>query len=381
MAACRAQDPPPPARLAELERELAASERPARGYLVRGEERWFRDAAVARIVEAGGRAGFEIARHDAADPDFGLSELLADLAAPSLFAPARLVLVRSAGLLLKKEADSASPFAAGAAAFLRGGAVQGSLVLEAESVRVDHAVAKAVLECGGSVLSFRRLYESPPPWERDPDPRKVELVQWLLSRARLKSLRLDAAEAAYVVAATGNDLYALDAALDALGARGEQGVRESVGWSGGASPFQVAEDLLRGDAAAAIAGIEALFRSGMRERDGSRELKPEAVIAVLLGSLRSKLRAAFAASRASESGSPLAAIAGGAAPKIREEIEGRAALRPAENWRRMLDDLAEIERRTRTSRTVDANDLCLLALRWRLDPGRIRAPASARWNR
>jgi DNA polymerase III delta subunit len=378
MAARRAQDPPPPARLAELERELAGDGRPARGYLVRGEERWFRDAAVSLLVEAGSRAGFEVARHDAADPDFDLAVLLADLGAPSLFAPARLVLVRSVGALLKKEADSPSPFAAGAAAFLRGRAVPGSLVLEADSVRIDHPVAKAVIEAGGSVLSFHRLYESPPPWERDPDPRKAELVQWLLSRARLKSIRLDAAEAAYVAAATGNDLYALDSALDALKVRGERGVRDSVGWTGGASPFQVAEDLLRGDAGAAIAGIEALFRSGMRERDGSREVKPEAVLAVLLGSLRSKLRAALAASRAGESGAPLPIAT---APKVREEIEGRAALRSSGAWTRMLDDLAGIERGTRTSRTVDASDLVLLALRWRRDPGRIRAPAAARWNR
>src|SRR5262249_22760891 len=160
----------------------------ARGYLVRGEERWFRDAAVALLVEAGTRAGFEVARHDAADPDFDLAGLLADLAAPSLFAPARLGVVPSAGALVQEEAQPRSPFAAGGAAFLRGRAVPGALVLEAESLRIDHAVAKAVVEAGGSVLSFRRLYESPPPWERDPDPRQVELVQWLLSRARLKSL-------------------------------------------------------------------------------------------------------------------------------------------------------------------------------------------------
>jgi DNA polymerase III delta subunit len=239
-------------------------------------------------------------------------------------------------------------------------------------------VAKAVLEAGGSVLSFRRLYESPPPWEPDADPRKVELVQWLLARARLKSLRLDAGEAAYVVAATGNELSALDSALDALKSRGDHGVRESVGWTAGASPFQVAEDLLRGDAGAAIAGVEALFRSGMRERDGSREVKPETVLAVLLGSLRSKLRAALAASRASESGAPLPATA---VPNFRKDVQGLAALRPAGAWRRMLDDLAGLERGTRTSRTVDASDLCILALRWRRDPGRIRAPAAARWNR
>jgi hypothetical protein len=149
-----------------------------------------------------------------------------------------------------------------------------------------------------------------------------------------------------------------------------------VGWTGGASPFQVSEDLLRGAAGASLPGVEALFRSGMRDKDGTREVKPEALIAVLFGSLRSKLRPTLAAARAVAAGSS-PAIAG-MSPRAREELEQRFPLRPAEAWRGMLDDLAELERRTRTSRTVDVNDLAVLALRWRLDPGRIRATAAPR---
>jgi DNA polymerase III delta subunit len=376
MAARKAQDPPPPARLLELERELAAAKELARGFVVRGDERWFRDAAVHLLVDAGKRLGLEVARHDALDPDFDLAGLLADLAAPSLFASARLLLIRNAGALLKKESDADAPFALAAVAFLRGRAVEGTLVVEAESLRIDHALAKAVLETGGSVLTLRKLYESPPPWERDPDPRKVELVQWLLARAKDRSLRLDPNEAAYVVAATGNDLSALDSALDALLRRGKEGVRQTVGWTGGASPFQVSEDLLRGAAGAALTGVEALFRSGMRDKDGSREVKPEALIAVLFSSLRSKLRLTLAAARAVAAGSS-PAIAG-MSPRAREELEQRFPLRSAASWRGMLDDLSDLERRTRTSRTVDANDLAVLALRWRLDPGRIRATAAPR---
>ncbi len=259
---------------------------------------------------------------------------------------------------------------------MRGRAVAGALVVEAESLRIDHSLAKAVLESGGSVLTLRKLYESPPPWERDPDPRKVELVQWLLARARDRSLRLDPNEAAYVVAATGNDLSALDSAVDALLRRGQEGVRQTVGWTGGASPFQVSEDLLRGAAGSALAGIEALFRSGMRDKDGSREVKPEALIAVLFGSLRSKLRPTLGAARAVAAGSRPAIAS--MSPRAREELEQRFPLRSAESWRGMLDDLAELERRTRTGRTVDANDLALLGLRWRLDPGRIRATTAPR---
>ncbi|HEV8114163.1 MAG TPA: hypothetical protein VGR31_15430 [Planctomycetota bacterium] len=362
MAARKAAEPPPPAQLAELERALAGTGPLARGYVVRGEERWFRDAALAAIVEAAARRGLDVARHDGADPDFDAGALLADLSAPSLFAPARLLVVRGAGALLKKEGSSDAPFASAALAFLRGRAVAGALVIEAESLRVDHAVAKAVVETGGTVLTLRPLYDSPPPWDRDADPRKTELVQWILARARTKSVRIDPNEAAYLAAATGNDLSALDAALANVARSGGQGLRNTVAWSGAGSPFQLAEDLVRGDAGASIAGVEALFRSGMREKDGSREVKPEALLAVLFGTLRAKLRQTLAAARADAAGTRLELAM---APRMREELEARRALRTADAWAAMLEDLAELERRTRTSRTVDANDLALLALRWR----------------
>jgi DNA polymerase III delta subunit len=369
MAVRRASEPPPPARLAELERSLAGSAPLARAYLVRGEERWFREAALALLGAEAQRRGFQVARHDAADPDLDLAGLLGDLSSPSLFAPASLVVVRNAAALQKRTGESEGPFTGAALAFLRASAVPGSLVLEAESLRVDSVLAKAVVEAGGEVLSLRRLYDSPPPWERNPDPGQVELVQWLVRRAKEKSLRLDPSEAAYVAAATGNDLGALDAALDRLAGRGERGVRETVAFAGAPSPFDLAEDLLRGDAARSLSGAEALLRSGMREKDGSREVKPEALLAVLFGTLRAKLRQSLAFSRAAGSGAR-PEIQG--SPRAREEIERRTALRPPEAWRAMLGDLARLERATRTSRTVDVDDLALLALRWRLDRDTIR---------
>jgi DNA polymerase III delta subunit len=369
-AARKAAEPAPPARLAELERALAGKAPLARGYVVRGEERWFRDAAIALLAEGASRRGLEVARHDTADPDFDLGRLVEDLAAAPMFAPARLVVVRGGGALLKSEGEGKSPFASAASAFLGGASVPGSLAVEAESLRVDSVLAKAVLAAGGPVLTMRKLYDSPPPWERDPDPRRTELAQWLLARARERTLKLSPDEAAYVVAATGNDLGALDGALDELARRGSKGVRESVAWTGGASPFRLAEDLLRGDAAAGLAGIEALFRSGMQEKDGARETKPEALLAVLLGSLRAKLRPTLAAARAAEGGAPFEFRG---APHARAEIEERRPLRTAAAWRSMLDDLAGLERRARTARPPDANDLAVLCLRWRRSEDRIAA--------
>jgi len=143
----------------------------------------------------------------------------------------------------------------------------------------------------------------------------------------------------------------------------------------------VAEDLLRGDPAASLSGIEGLLRVGMRTKEGQRELKPEATLAVLLQSLRAKLRETLALARATESGERPGGELMRGGKRAFEELSARSPLRSAEDWARMSGDLAEIERRTRTSRTVDASDLTRLALRWRRASDTIRgrpAPAGRR---
>ena len=259
--ASKPKEAAPPVQVSQLERSLAGDAPLERGYLVRGEERWFRDAAVSILVAAAERRGLEIVRHDAADPDFDLGALQGDLAAAPMFAAARLVVVRTLSLLLKKEnSDVEAAIVAAVTRFLRDRSVPGALVLESESLRVDHALAAAVKDAGGPILSLRRLWDTPPPWA--PDPTGSELVQWLLARAKHKKVRLDPREAVYVAEATGNELAALDQALDELARRGQSSVKSLVGVTAAVSPFQVSEDLLRGDPAASVAGIEGLFRSG-----------------------------------------------------------------------------------------------------------------------
>ena len=69
-AARKPREPGPLEQLEALERELAAQKSLARGYLVRGDEPYFREAALRALAEAAARAGLELARHDAGDPDF-----------------------------------------------------------------------------------------------------------------------------------------------------------------------------------------------------------------------------------------------------------------------------------------------------------------------
>jgi hypothetical protein len=365
----------PPQQIAALEHAVAGTADLARGYLVRGEERWFREAAVVCLVDAATRRDLEVVRHDGTDPELDLAAFLGDLTAAPMFAASRLVLVRSLPQLLKQEVDAdAERIVARIVGFLRDRAVPGTLVLEGDTVRADSVVAKAVTAAGGTTLSLRRLWESPPPW--NPDPIQAEIVQWLLARARVRKLRLSPEDAVWVAAATGNDLGALEGALDDLGRGGTGTVRERISWTGPVSPFELAESLLRGDAAASLAGIEGLFRTGMRQKDGSREVKPEATINVLFSSLRSKLRDTLLVARAEESGErPGREVLKGPPRGVEETLE-RAPLRPAGTWARMFDDLGEIERRTRTSRAVDANDLARLALSWKRETVRIqRRPA------
>ena len=52
----------------------------------------------------------------------------------------------------------------------------------------------------------RKLWDSPPPW--DPDPRKSELALWVRARSGDLGVCLTPDDAAYVAAATGNDLAA-----------------------------------------------------------------------------------------------------------------------------------------------------------------------------
>ena len=371
-AARGAREPDPPSQIRALAAAIEAGRTLARGFAVRGEERWFREQALSVLARAGEARGWELVRHDAHDPEFDLARLLDDLSAVPMFAAGRMIVVRNAAPLVKKDARDAAAVQRALLAFLRDPTAPGCAVVEAESLRADHAVVKAVLEIGGRSVDCRRLWDSPPPW--NPDPRQVELVQWLLARARERKIALDAGEAAYVAQVTGNDLHALDSALDRVAERRARGVKDVVGWTGAASPFQTAEDLCRGDAPRALAGVEALFRTGFEERDGSRERDADAVFAVFLGSLRGKLRQSLAGAVAFERSGDMEQAARDAGvsanPRALRDFEARVRTRPADAWRAMIDDVAEIERRTRINGVVDANDLAVLAVRWRAEPKR-----------
>lgn len=361
-----ARDPHPAQGLKELERVLGG-ELPA-AVLLRGEERYFRDRAVRMAVERATAAGMEICRHDPEDPDYSAAKLLDDLATGALFGAERCVVLQSAERVVVERASRySSGIQKAILARLEQGA-DGMLVLSASKLRADHAVAKAVKARGCPIVGCRRLYDSPPPW--DPDPRKSELAQWCVGRSQELGVKVNANEAVYVVAATGNDLASLDDQLKRLVGRGPEAIQELVAWDASVSPYEVAEHMLVSDLQRATAGLEVLFSGGASQRDGSRVHDVGGIVAQLCTALASKIREAQRAAPVLISGgtpSQAVAEAGIRGPKqATVEFQKRIAARPPEQWAALLEQLGEVERRTRSSVKVDATDFVHLALRWQL---------------
>ncbi|MCB9915687.1 MAG: hypothetical protein H6828_11140 [Planctomycetes bacterium] len=371
MAQRRAPEQDPPSALEALERQLASSGAP-RAALVRGEERYFAERALALLVDAAARAGAEVCKHDAADPELSLPTLLDDLAGASLFAAARCVVVRGADALVKKQDGDHPPFVRAVLAFLASDR-PGHLVLVARTLRADHALAKATKQLGGPVFDARKLWDTPPPWR--PDPRNTELALWVRRRAGELDVRLSPDEAAYVAAATGNDLAALDTQLEKLRNRGGASLREVVGWDQGGNPWRAASDLLGGDLARGAAAVEALFRAGFHsDRDGKTETSATALAAILLAGLRSKARQFVMGARAAARGQDAAAAAGvGGQKQAQAELHAALALRDWQAWQRVYLEVCELEAASRKGRALEAADFVHLALRWRAEGPRRRA--------
>jgi DNA polymerase III delta subunit len=376
--AARKKREEPISQLAALLRSIEA-EGLARGYVLRGDERYFRDQADRAIRERAASDGLEVCVHDAKDPDFDLPKLLDDLSSGGLFAAQRLVLLRNAGVPMKDHGGKGGALARPLLSFLGSAESPGTVVISADTLRADNAVAKAVVNAGGRVLTSRRLYDSPAPW--NPDPRKVELVEWLLGRAREKKIQLSPDQAVYVAAATGNDLYALDDQLDKLAASGAGDLKRIVGWTPEGSPFKVAEDLVAGRAPRAVSGLESLFSGGFREKEGSRLLDPGGLGAILNSSLLRLVRQGLAGSEALARGADLdgAAEAAGV-PKgpARSKFEETVRSHPPARWRAMLEELAGMERRAKRGRGLDVSDYALLAMRWKATGARRGARPAAR---
>ena len=361
----------PATQIAQLERDLEDGAFP-RGFVFKGEERYFAEKGLELVMKKASALSYEVSRHDAGDPDFNASLLMDDLSAAPMFATGRVIILRRAEKVLKGGKDA--PLTRAINNWLANATEPGAVAICASTMRADHAVAKAVKKAGGPIVSCRKLWDGPPPW--DPDPRKAENVQWLMRRASQMGVRLDSDRAVYIAAAIGNDLFALEGQVEKLKHSKSNDVRDVVEWQSGASPFALAEDLCRGDLRKSVHGIESLFKSGFQGSDGTRTLDRPALVAILLGSLRKIVSQGVHGAHVMSLGGDAkqAAKAAGVPPTERAmgAFQARMSIRPREDWSRLAQELLEVERRTRSGAEVDASDFCKLALSWKTAPARGR---------
>ena len=368
MARARKREPAPPELYDALARKLRDESLP-RGLVLRGEERYFHERCIDLLREAGERAGYEIDLHDAqrGNPDYRTSAVVDDLSGGGLFAARRLIVLRSADEAVKKVGGKKSPVAEAVERFVSSEESHGCVVLSGASLRADSTAVKAIAKAGGPVLAFRRLWDSPPPWSSD--PREAELVQWVQRRAQEAGVRIDPRQAVYVAAATGNDLFALDDQLSRLAAGGGGNVRSIVGWQAAIAPWDVANEVLAGDVARSLSGIETLFQGGFLEKGGRRTVDPVALTSMLLGSLSRGARQALAVATELQQGGDerealrRSGLAG--SPTALKAALARARRRSPDDWRHLFADCLELESRMKSGGAVDAASFCALALRWR----------------
>ncbi|MBK8179121.1 MAG: hypothetical protein IPK67_09595 [Planctomycetes bacterium] len=345
---------------------------PAPGYVVRGEELFYRNGALDLLRGRARELQYEVCVHDVKESAFEVTRLQDDLVGGGLFSAGRLVVIHAPEDLLKKDGGAERPVARAIGKFLT--AKAGSVVLVAEGLRADNAVVKAIVAAGGALLTFRRLYDKPAPWDRDPDPRRTEVVQWTVARAKELGLKLSGEGAVLVVSAVGSDLCALDSKLGEFRHSGGQEYLRQLEASAPVSPFDLAGSLARGEVAAALRGLEGLFHSGFKAKDGKLEVKGDALREILFNGLRSQVRkgaAASAALQAGKSEEEALGLAGVSAYQMRD-FQAALGARDAAGWRAMSADLTRLERKSRRGHEVDVNDLFRFALRWR------RARAAAR---
>ncbi len=357
-----AKDADPRSEWAALESALdGAALAPA--YILRGAESWYRGRALDRVLAAARKAELEICRHDAKGGDFRLQSLHDDLTSQAMFASARCVVIEEPDLVLKKTPDGdESATARALKAFLKG--KRGTLVLQAESLRSDLTIVKELTALGATLHSFRKLYEKPGPWIRDQDPRRGELCTWIVTRAKERGVSVTPDQALLLAHAHGNDLGSLDDQLGALIAGGKDALAQLTS-TGAGNPWDAADALIAGDVARAVLAFETLFRGGKQKDDGSREMNDAALVAMTLGGLRSKVRVGLAYAAASERGLDAVQAAEEAGLSGNEHtVKAALSWRASQAWRRMLDDVLEIERRSRRNVDVDASDFTRLALRW-----------------
>jgi DNA polymerase III delta subunit len=313
----------------------AAKRRAAAVVVLAGDEAFFKEEALAALeaslegaerVERRCQSGARAATQD-------LAPILDELRTGSLFAAAKVLVVRDAEALVQGAPEAVLGHAKGGRA---GGAPGTTLVLDVGGLDKRTRVAKE-LDAAALVVDCKRLYADPPPWVRAAGPGDSPLVQWALARARAAGLSARPETAHALVQVTGNDLHEIAATIEKArlsGASelGEAEVEALAGRTRREDAFALADAVGRRDLARALALLARLFERGIADRKGGVIGDPGAVGAIVFGRLYAKLgevrRALAHLERGGARSREAVAQALGIAPFLADR-----ALADAERWR------------------------------------------------
>ncbi len=253
--------PNPERELSRLEQELARGL--PRCLVLLGPGAWFR-ARACDLVLAKVPAQSELRQVDGEQAGDG--EELALLRGGGLFARQSCLLVRRAEAWLTAHKDTL----AGTIARI---VPTATLVLETTRLDRRTRLGKAI-EQGGGVFEFRELYADP--FDARQSPLETELVQWLVGRSRAAQVPLRPEAAFLLIATVGKEPGELVQELQRLKAQcgavtaplRPEDLRGRLNTSFESNPFELAEAVLAGDRRRALRSLAAMFRRGVRDRDG-----------------------------------------------------------------------------------------------------------------
>lgn len=338
MSAAKAKAPPP----WEALRRLEEGDLP-RALVLTGGEAFFRDHC-ARAVRSALEDTHRVCLHMGEADGFSPADAVADLETRSLFGEPRLLVLMDVDGFLRRESKD-TPLQHALLAWMESPPADEVLVLSGSGLRANSKVAKAATGMdGGRVIACRALYASPPPW--DPDPAKAETCVFAMARARVHGVRINGREAVGLCAGLGHDLAAIEGALRTGAETGQLPAGEGPGR--GVDAFALAEQIIDGAGAVALAGLERAYRFGLEGTGPGRA----GVDMVLLATLAREVRRLSSARAVLEAGgSPGEACDAAGIPAsrpIREKFVRRARLGSAGRLGALCRQLEALERQAKT---------------------------------
>ena len=337
--------PNPEKELERLQSLMTAVKRPS-VLVFQGPGQWFAQRALTLLRAHLGEDG-DCSEVDGGESSTAAAEagkFLVDLRTASLFGGKKMLLLRNAERWLrvhqKALAETIERIAAG-----------NLLVLVVHKLDGRSALAKRIKKIG-AVFEFRLLYDKP--FGGRGRPESAELVQWLVQRARVHGLRLDALAALFMTEVVGSDPAALDGEVQRLapllgkGAVRIEALRGQLSVQFSSSQFELVDAILDGDARAAFRSQRALFREGLRDKDG-KPIDRSAVFPLVSAWLMQTLGKLLEARIEIDAGAARATVIAQYGGYFKERFERQLAKSSRSRLCAILAALRQAERRLRRS--------------------------------